>query len=172
MSYVFIYDKTQGWLTASWWFGAALRSLRPGKDIILNIRSWDEMVEQLNALPKGSVERVEYWGHGLSSAVHCAGVPLPEDVLELVADRMTGPTALWWWRTCKTFWGEPGHDFAKKCAEALGCRVAGFTHWIWLWQSGLTATGPEETAPWPTTGGKRSWPWRENTVFCTSSGPF
>ena len=175
---LFIYDKTQSWLTASWWFGAALRSLRPGKDVILHVNSWADMVEQLSKLPEKSVTRVEYWGHGLSSAVECNNDLLTYKevypLLERVAHVMSGPDALWFWRTCKTFWGVPGFQYASECVRVLGCRVAGFSHKIWWWQSGLRYMGPEDSPEWDhKDGGKWSlpWPWkRGKTVWCLSRG--
>lgn len=176
--HVFVYDDTQGALTATWWFGSLLRSLRPGRDEILKVRSWAEMLEGFQQYPDGSVEWAEFWGHGLSGKVFCNHASLDVGALEGLQRKMTGPEALWWWRTCKTFWGAAGADFAEACVDKLGCKVAGFSHTIWAWQSGLRWVNADKTfgtpsqAGWPADGGKWSWPWRRDTVFCMSSGPF
>jgi hypothetical protein len=174
---LFIYDKTQSCLTASWWFGAALRSLRPGPDEIVTIRSWTEMVVKLKKIPPKTVERVEYWGHGSTGRVlcdhHAIGLSRGYEYLRQVNHILTGPEALWFWRTCSTFHGVEGKDFARSAGLALGCRQAGFRHRIWAFQSGLEVVEPPDlTAEWSNTDGRKwSWPWlRGKTVFCLARG--
>jgi hypothetical protein len=167
---VFIYDKTQSWLTASWWMGSLLRSIRKGRDEILSVESWDDMVKQLE--PLSGVKRVEYWGHGSTGSVSCDHRRLRANVLPAVKHIMDGPESLWWWRTCNTFQAQSGRDFAQHCVDALDCRVAGFQNIIWMWQSGLQVLRPGEEPDWDDEGGKWSKPWMSNTVFCLSRGPF
>ena len=183
MARVFVYDKTQGWLTSSWWFGSLLRSMRPGKDIVLKVSSWDDMIAQLAALPAGSVSRVEFWGHGISGGVKCgtewAWGPTMQSkdpvrrIAEVLAKvrHILAPDAVWWWRACNTFRGEAGRAFAKMCVTALGCRVAAFTRIIWWWQADLRIATPGADPDWDDSGGGYSWPWHDS-VWCMSKGPF
>jgi hypothetical protein len=167
---VFVFDNTQSYLTASWWIGSLLRSLRKGRDMIFSVESWADMVKQLEPL-KG-VKRVEYWGHGSMGSVSCDHRRMGPDVLPAVKHIMDGPESLWWWRTCSSFRAERGRAFAQSCASTLECRVAGFQHTIWMWQSGLQVATPNEVPDWDDEGGKWSKPWMPNTVFCMSKGPF
>jgi hypothetical protein len=184
---VFVYDDTQGWLSTTFLFGSALRSLRPGKDVILKIRSWDEMIEMLKLAREkhGPAERVEYWGHGASGGVQCNDkwlwgptmrgsntVPRVCAVLDEVRHILRDENALWWWRTCNTFWGEAGRAFAEMCVDSLGCKTAGFTRVIGPWQSELRIAEPGAKPSWDDAGGGWSWPWHRDAVFCLSAGPF
>lgn len=184
---VFVYDKTQGWLTGSFWFGAALRSLRPGLDVTVPVASWLEMVDALKDL--SDIECVEYWGHGASGRALCAGVPLVtgevaaqyeaakmeawsvSDILQPL-HQVVRSEGLWFWRSCATAYGLPGRDFLAECVGALDCRVAGCRYKTWLWQSGVSVVAPHEAPPeWPKDGGVWSKPWSPDTIFCMSAGP-
>jgi len=181
---VFIYDKHQGWLTWMWAIGSWLRALRPGPDKILRVGSWDEMVEKLQALPDGSVTRVEYWGHGTSGGVKCGKewawgptMKSKDPVRYIVGplsqvSHVLAPDAVWWWRTCNSFWGVAGKPFAKACADTLGCKVAAFTRIIWWWQGDLRIAKPSVEPDWDNTGGGYSNPFKHDTVWCMSRGPF
>jgi hypothetical protein len=54
-----------------------------------------------------------------------------------------------WFRTCETFGAARGIAFAEGLAHLLGARVAGHTHEIALYQSGLHGLAPGARASWP-----------------------
>jgi hypothetical protein len=54
----------------------------------------------------------------------------------------------WWFRSCETFGANAGQRFARDCADFFGCRVAGHTHEIGYYQSGLHSLAPGEDPYW------------------------
>ena len=48
----------------------------------------------------------------------------------------------------ETFGAAPGHDFARRLTDFLGCRAAGHTYIIGGWQSGLHSLAPGEQPAW------------------------
>lgn len=60
----------------------------------------------------------------------------------------TSPIPLWWFRTCETLGASCGQAFARAWADFLGCRVAGHTHVIGFYQSGLHSLRPGEKPTW------------------------
>ncbi len=65
-----------------------------------------------------------------------------------IRDNLSGPEALWWWRTCETYGALSGQRFAEQWSSFLGCRSAGHTHIIGVWQSGLRGIRPNQKAWW------------------------
>ena len=179
-SRIIIYDRTQGWLTLSWVLGAVIAKLLGRVDRVVGVSNWDEFFDACRAMPK--LARIEYWGHGHRGGVTCGAVQmnhgsaqLSSRLLELT--KFVDSNTLLWWRTCSSFAGKEGHQFALQCSLGLGCRVAGHTFTIWVWQAGLRILKPNETPLWsPEEGiseGKNrwSWPWSPASIFCLSAGP-
>lgn len=187
---VMVYDATEEnfLLGASWWWGAKLYRARGDVDAYKGVRSFEEMVRWLLSL-NTDLSEVQFWGHGwfgffaIAKRWISARVLDPKDdrgLYPLLVDlrsRFVGDDALWWFRTCSTFGGEMGHEFAKEWANFFEMTVAGHTHIIGPWQSGLHTLGVDEEPGWDAregwTGspskpkGKHSFPWVPNTIFAT-----
>src|SRR6185295_7712635 len=98
------------------------------------------------------------------------------DRLRRVAERMLpGADGLWWFRTCETFGTAVGHDVARAWTRFFGCRAAGHTYVIAVWQSGLHSLLPGEEPRWPVAEGVAEpgashalWSRRDapNTITC------
>ena len=144
-------------LTWAWSSGAPLyRGLRR-LDEARGVRSWAEGLEWLAGQTEPIAE-VQFWGHGrwgraligqepLDAAVLHQDHPL-NPALQQIRRNLTGPDALWWWRTCETYGCLPGQRFAEQWSGFLGCRTAGHTHIIGIWQSGLRGLRPGQAAWW------------------------
>ena len=68
--------------------------------------------------------------------------------LAAIKARLTGPGALWWFRTCETFGADAGHEFARAWSSFFDCRAAGHTYVIGPWQSGLHTLRPGQQPDW------------------------
>jgi len=68
-------------------------------------------------------------------------------------DLKNGEPALWWFRTCETLGAECGQAFAMAWADFFNCRVAGHTHVIGFYQSGLHSLSPGESPGWSASEG-------------------
>jgi hypothetical protein len=102
------------------------------------------------------IDEIQYWGHG-----KWGRVMIGDDVLDgdAIASRhrpavdairaCLAPDALVWLRTCETFGAYAGHDFAQRLGDAFGARVAGHTHVIGWYQSGLHGLAPGMRPHWP-----------------------
>ncbi|MDB4998631.1 MAG: hypothetical protein JWM74_6063 [Myxococcaceae bacterium] len=158
--------------------------------------SWAEAFEWLVARSQATgrpIEQVQYWGHGRRGRALVA-----DDVLDAGSvapggrylDRVRAVRACFgressdtkteggfWFRTCETIGGTAGHAFARAWSDVLEQRVAGHTHVIGFWQSGLHTLRPGEAPTWPVTEGVRdahdeaavalgSSPLRPNTIQC------
>lgn len=176
-----VYDRTQGSLARIWSAGSVLyRGLRR-LDAVRGVSTWGEALSWLGTL-REPLEEIQYWGHGRWGRALIDGVALDarslvthSSQLQAVRDRLS-PNALLWFRTCETFGGCAGHDFAERFADFFGARIAGHTHVIGFYQSGLHGLRPGERAHWPATEGLRagtpdepvqahsSAPWRPRTV--------
>ncbi len=173
-------------LSHSWFAGGALyRSLRR-LDRFQGFDSWATALDWLSAVEsEKKIEQIQYWGHGspgrvwMNKKALTEGAFLGEHALALrkLSARLT-PESLVWFRTCSTFAGNAGHRFAQVWSQALGCRVAAFTHLVGPWQSGLHSIVPGDLPHWPNTEGikegtpdkptKLAWssPWVPNTITC------
>lgn len=168
-----IYDETQGLLTLCWRIGAALMVMLGRADRAFGVSEWEGFFRA--ALDcDGTIARLEFWGHGHSGGVSINGVALADahELGRLKSESKMAAGALLWWRTCSAFRGAAGHQFALDCAWSLGCRVAGHTFVIWLWQAGLHVLEPGATPGWDVAeGGSWSLPWSPSSVFMLSKGP-
>lgn len=171
-------------LSHSWDAGGRLYSLLGRFDAWIGVSSWTEALDWLGATaPDRPIASIQYWGHGLPGAVlidhdpiHASSLTGPlEGRFTRVRERL-GPESLWWFRTCSTLAGARGHHFARRWAGFFNCAVAGHTHVIGPWQSGLHRLAPGATPHWsrseglieggPPTRTQPSAPWLPNTITC------
>ena len=181
-----IYDRTCGYLTATWvagaWLYAGLRRL----DAWQGASTWEEALEWLATHePSRPIAEIQYWGHGNWGALLMDRVRLdvtafePQHPMYLrlarIRERMLpNARSLLWFRTCETFGTEVGHRFARACADFFDATVAGHTYVIAWAQSGLHTLRPGETPAWPIDEGLGPNPKRArwsgffapNTISC------
>ena len=198
-----IYDRTcagrygMPGLSQAWAAGRQLYRGLGRLDASCAAASWAEAFEWLatTAAPQPIAE-VQFWGHGRFGEALIAGEALDlvalgpgqphhDQLLRIRARMLPGAQGLWWFRTCETFGTAAGHDFARAFAQLLGCRAAGHTHVIGVWQSGLHTLLPGAAPSWPVdegvlplppaTSGRKarirhsaapSRPGRPNTISC------
>ena len=146
-------------------------------DASQGVRSWGQAFDWiLERSADRSIGEIQFWGHGKWGGAlvdrerltvqslapdhdHCAA-------LAAIRDRMSGPDALWWFRTCETFGAERGQAFARAFTSFMGCRAAGHTYVIGPWQSGLHSLSPGETPSWdPAEGLAKGTPERPRRAF-------
>lgn len=193
-----IYDRTctgprlRPGLSHAWWTGGVLyRRLLRRLHASYGARSWAEALDWLaHVQPGRKIAEVQFWGHGkwgrafidresFDSSALVPGHALHAD-LAAIRGRLSGPEALWWFRTCETFGAAPGHDWARRLTDFLGCRAAGHTYIIGVWQSGLHSLRPGEVPGWSLEEGLKAgtiedpkealWSRRRlpNTIHCLS----
>ena len=166
-------------LTHSWFAGGRLYRMMRWVDETRGFATWEDALDWLaHTEPDQKIKQIQVWGHGGPGRSYMAGEALSHDsvyqgrhvlALQLIADRMTRDGVIWF-RQCSVFAGPNGHRFARTGANEMGCRVAGHTHIIGPWQSGLHTIEPNENPRWPTgeglVDGKPVWgrPWTANTV--------
>ena len=176
-------------LTHSWIAGAWLYRLLGRIDRSRGVESWAEGLDWLAGIEADrSVEEIQFWGHGKWGQLRVDGEILEVSAidtghrwrpkLEAIRRRLTGPDALWWFRTCETFGCRPGHEFARRWTDFFDCRAAGHTFIIGPWQSGLHHIRPGQSPDWPVDEGlaegtpddpqRALWskPWSPNTITC------
>lgn len=176
-------------LTHSWVAGAHLYSAMGKFDATRGVRTWSDALDWLATVGGDEpIDEIQYWGHGKWGKVFIDGDPLTAQwlssghphapSLERIRARLSGPEALWWFRTCETFGADVGHDFARRWTDYFGARAAGHTYIIGPWQSGLHAIEPGVAPTWSTFEGldegspeapKRAmWsiPGAPNTISC------
>ncbi|MFT5679613.1 MAG: hypothetical protein ACI8RZ_000517 [Myxococcota bacterium] len=144
-------------LTWSWGAGGSLYRGLGRLDEAKGVTSWAEGLDWLAGQTEPIAE-VQFWGHGrwgramVGADVLDAQALHPDHplnpALRRVRANLTGPDALWWWRTCETYGALPGQQLAEQWSSFLGCRSAGHTHIIGLWQSGLRGIRPGQSAWW------------------------
>lgn len=178
-------------LSHSWFAGGALYRWLGELDDYHGFDTWTDALRWLvEYAPDEQIEQIQFWGHGSPGAVWMrdrplfAHTPLHDTtdgvLLRRLADRLK-PESLIWFRTCSTFAGERGHVFAQTWADTLGCQIAGHTHIIGPWQSGLHTVAPGQQPSWNAMEGieegtadrptKLKWssPLAPHTVFCLES---
>lgn len=192
-----IYDRTctgprlRPGLSHAWSTGAVLYRRMQRLDATFGARTWGEALAWLAQVePTRRIAEVQFWGHGkwgramidrqsFDASALQPGHALHRD-LAAVRERLSGPEALWWFRTCETFGARPGHDWARRLTDFLGCRAAGHTYIIGVWQSGLHSLRPGEAPTWSVEEGLKAgttedpkeayWSRRRepNTIHCLS----
>lgn len=176
-------------LTHSWIAGAGAYRMMGRLDHTCGVTSWEQGLQWLATVGQDrAIAEIQFWGHGkwgyakvdddvLDVSALDRGHPY-RPMLEAIRDRLVGPKAMWWFRTCETFGCEAGHEFARRWSGFFDCRVAGHTYIIGPWQSGLHVIGPGEEPDWPLDEGlaegtpeaprKALWskPDEPNTISC------
>jgi hypothetical protein len=134
------------------------------------------------------IEQIQFWGHGKwgraligDDVLDASSLRDPSPLaapLSRIRERLAGSDSLWWFRTCETFGADTGLAFARAWTRFFGCRAAGHTPIIGVWQSGLHCLGPDEEPTWSAEEGllagtaaapKRaivSRPWLPRTITC------
>lgn len=175
-------------LSDAWQTGGVLYRGLGRLDAARGVASWNEALEWLCAESQRSgrsIGEVQFWGHGRRGRALVGSDALDVASLEPASshhDRLRAlraafsPHATLWFRTCETVGGEAGHAFARAFADSLGARVAGHTHVIGFWQSGLHALEPGAAPHWTATEGLApggslataldSSPMLPNTIHC------
>ncbi|MBA2660684.1 MAG: hypothetical protein H0U74_00190 [Bradymonadaceae bacterium] len=165
-----IYDDTcrgrglRPGLTHSWVSGALMYRALGWLDLAQGATSWEQALGWLASVePTREISEIQFWGHGkwgqamIDRNVLDAGALEPSHTLHThlaaIRERLVGPHALWWFRTCETFGAEAGHDFAQRWTSFFNCRAAGHTFIIGPLQSGLHCLAPGERPNWPLTEG-------------------
>jgi hypothetical protein len=191
-----VYDATwlgRAWvqpgLTSSWIVGGALYRGLGRIDASYGATSWEDALAWLCSVePSKKVDEIQFWGHGTWGRVLIGRDRLDADAvkdrshsrhgdLKALRERLTGPQALMWFRSCETFGREAGHHFASAWTRFFGCRVAGYTYVIGPWQSGLHSLAPGQTPSWSVAEGlpvdvaeprhaRMSGPLEPNTISC------
>jgi hypothetical protein len=188
-----VYDRTclgRGLLpglTRAWQVGRGLYGALGRLDGACGAASWAEALDWLASQEADRrIAEVQFWGHGQWGLARLGDERLDEGSLapghahrprlERIAERMLpGAAGLWWFRTCETFGTAAGHAFAQAWTGFLGCRGAGHTYVIGVWQSGLHSLLPGETPRWSVDEGLRpapasyalpSRPGAPNTITC------
>ncbi|HET9622774.1 MAG TPA: hypothetical protein VFP84_15480 [Kofleriaceae bacterium] len=172
---------SQIWATGAWLYRGLGRI-----DAARGVASWDEALAWLSQL-EAPIDELQYWGHGKWGRAFVADDVLDARALVPGAPRhralcalreRLGAHALVWFRTCETFGARVGIDFAERLADFLGARVAGHTHVIDFFQSGLHGLAPGGRADWSPLEGlaegtadqprraRRSAPWAPRTITC------
>ncbi len=149
-------------LSHAWASGGALYRGLGRLDAYRGVGSWDEALAWLAAYSPGRrIAEIQYWGHGKWGAARVGDQALdraalrPTHTLRQGLDRVAarlrpGAGGLFWFRTCETFGGEPGHEFAEAFTNVMGCRTAGHTYIIGHFQSGLHSLLPGDRPTWRT----------------------
>jgi hypothetical protein len=171
-----IYDRTctgkrmRPGLSHAWWSGGLLyKGLLGRLHAWHGVRSWAEALRWAATVqPDRQIAEVQFWGHGKWGRAFVDREPLDREALisghalhrdlEAIRERLVGPAALWWFRTCETFGALPGQDWARRLTDFLGCRAAGHTFIIGGWQSGLHSLRPGETPTWSPHEGLKDGP--------------
>ncbi len=166
-----VYDalEEKPFLSYGWQLGSLLYKF----DKVIPGVSWGQVIEDLVETP-GVFNEIQWWGHGRSGAAVLAGRELtPEHrALPSLIEKLNKDSLLWF-RSCSTFQGTRGKEFAMDMAAGLGCRVAGHTHIIaFPFQSGLHSVRPLQVPSWSTSEGvgpdgksKNSSLWAPNTIY-------
>jgi len=145
-------------LSHAWSGGGALYRALGRIDDYFGARSWTEalswLVDRARDRPIGEIQ---FWGHG-----EWGGLWIDEELLDARAlesghylhERLAAvrarlaADALWWFRSCDVFGTAYGQEFARRWTRFFGCRAAGHTHQIMVWQSGLHELAPGEEPAW------------------------
>jgi hypothetical protein len=154
-----VYDRTAGSLARAWWGGAKLYRGLGRLDAARGCTSWAEALEWLGSYGvPARIAEVQVWCHGLWGLALMDRERLDRAALSrdhrfhadlgALRERLAGPESLVWFRTCETFGAERGQQFAMALADFLRARVAGHTHVIGFWQSGLHSLAPGQQPSW------------------------
>lgn len=147
-------------LSHAWSAGGVLYRALGRIDACYGARSWAEGLDWLlDVSRERPIVQIQFWGHGewggvwideelLTAAALAPGHYL-HDRLAQLATRLVSDEALWWFRSCDVFGTTAGHEFARAWTEFFGCRAAGHTRQIMVFQSGLHVLAPGQEPTWP-----------------------
>ncbi len=151
-------------LSHAWSAGGVLYHRLGRIDAWHGAASWAEGLDWLiEASARRPISEIQFWGHG-----EWGGLWIAEELMTAIAlepdhalharlaqirDRLVGPRALWWFRSCDVFGTQTGHEFATSWTRFFGCRAAGHTYTIKILQSGLHQLEPGAVPDWPVTEG-------------------
>lgn len=159
-----VYDRTcvggVVGLSSAWRAGATLYRALGRLDAAFGASSWEDALGWLAGWgAERPIAEIQFWGHGKWGAAF-----IDKDVLDArsldeggphfrrlksVRDRLVpGGRALLWLRTCESFGATRGQRFALQLATFFDARVAGHTHVIGVFQSGLHALAPGAVPDW------------------------
>ena len=139
-------------LSHAWSAGGALYRALGRIDGYFGAGSWAEGLDWLLDVSRDRpIAQIQFWGHG-----EWGGVWIDEELLTAAAlepghylyDRLArlkarlASEALWWFRSCDVFGTTRGHEFARAWTRFFGCRAAGHTRQIMVFQSGLHVLAP------------------------------
>lgn len=178
---VIIYDSNPGpgfmnaLLALSWRVGAWIQKKLGivddvyGFDSVRRLR-WIMSLAKMIKNPKFT--SVQFWGHGCPGYTFIAGQEMTEyDWTDILSDIVV-PGATVWFRTCSTFQGALGKQFARGIADSLGVKAAGHTRTIGVLQGGLHTCTPNNPPTWrveegylPGSLAKLGLKWGDRTVF-------
>lgn len=170
-------------LSTIWSIGARTFGALDVFDASVGARSFAEALDWLATVRAPEpIREIQYWGHGRFGSIKLGAERLDANALEAgplvsqlvrIRERLEGPEALLWLRTCEAFGTQSGHDFARALTRFFGCRVAGHTYVIAWAQSGLHELQPGQEPSWPVDEGidprrpqRGRWSsfWAPNTV--------
>jgi len=154
---VIIYDRSPeaGPVGLTWVAGAALFTAIGKADLALSVDSVEDFVDCLESLFQEygakSIDQIQYWGHGGPGKFVIGSEKIKANsspkIFSVIKEVMR-PNGIFWLRTCASFQGAIGKDFAKMLADTLGCRVAAHTYNIGVFHSGRHILAPGETPTW------------------------
>lgn len=181
-----IYDRAAAGLSLAWWVGSGLYRALGRVGATHGAASWPEALDFL-VQSREPIEEVQLWAHGKWGDARIGETVLSERSLLRGSDlfqplgqlrSLLAPNALFWFRTCETFGADRGLSFARAFSDFMGCRAAGHTYVIAVWQSGLHALAPGASPSWDPAEGLRegtpraplralhSTPTAPNTITC------
>jgi len=150
-------------LSDAWRAGKGLYGALGRLDGGRGVASWAEALAWLEQRSRDAgtpIGEVQFWGHGrrgramvdresLDLGSLRPGASHFDALCKLRSRLLPAAGSSIWFRTCETLGGPAGHTFAPALADFLGARVAGHTHVIGFWQSGLHSLQPGALPHWP-----------------------
>lgn len=163
-------------LDESWGIGAFSMWFRDRTDGMLGALSWGEVFAWLKNRAKIKlIKELQIWSHGSPGEVYINGEKLTNYLKENIKDfkSFMHPEGLIWFRTCATFHGKKGKEFAINMTNIFNCKIAAHSFKIGFpTHSGLHLLKPNEKPKWPDKEGinkngelQRSYFWRNNTIM-------
>lgn len=176
-------------LAGAWRAGALLYSALGRTHASVPARGVGHALRQITEIEPGRpIAELQFWCHGKWGDLRLGSERLDvgsfergsalRPALDAVRARLVGADALVWLRTCESFGADAGQRFAQASSDYWGCRVAGHTYVIGVWQSGLHALNPGERITWSSDEGllegspmrplraRVSTPLEPNTITC------
>jgi hypothetical protein len=168
---IILFDSSENGIKE--WFWRRYVQARVGWKKI-GVSSWADAKEKiLEAVRPGTrLMELQCWGDG-SPSMPCINGKTPPDAFWQTLSNLVTPESLVWFRMCSVFYGNTGFSFADSMVQQLGCRVAGHTRTIGVWQSGLYSRWPnrEPNFDWDRNAvddwtKNKSGPFQPRTIFC------